>query len=175
VTLLVNLYGAPGAGKSTTAAGLFFLLKTHGFNAEYVSEFAKDLTWEKRHVTLKSQPYIFGKQLRNLERLIDQVDVIVTDSPLLLSSFYGKKYANYPDSFYQSVRDISATFNAKNFVIGRTKSYNPSGRNQTEEESDQIAEELLSFLRGENVTYRLIKGDKDAPSKILNLIEPDIR
>lgn len=66
--LVVNLFGGPGSGKSTCAAGVFTLLKLSGVNAELVTEYAKDLTWEKRHVTLANQHYIFGKQLQRLKR-----------------------------------------------------------------------------------------------------------
>ena len=58
MTILCNIYGGPGSGKSTSAAGVFSLLKTHGVNAELVTEFAKDLVWEGRDVTLDNQPYI---------------------------------------------------------------------------------------------------------------------
>ena len=70
--------------KSTTAAGIFSLLKQHGVNAEYVPEFAKSL----RHDTLGNQPYILGKQYHKLMRLYTKVDVIVTDAPLLNSIVY---------------------------------------------------------------------------------------
>lgn len=40
---VINLYGGPGTGKSTTAAMLFAKMKLAGFNCEYVPEFAKDL------------------------------------------------------------------------------------------------------------------------------------
>ena len=41
-TIVVNLFGAPGAGKSTGAAYIFALLKMAGIEAELVTEFAKD-------------------------------------------------------------------------------------------------------------------------------------
>ena len=44
--ILVNLFGAPGAGKSTGAAYIFSQLKMNGINAELVTEFAKDKVWE---------------------------------------------------------------------------------------------------------------------------------
>ncbi len=55
---VVNLFGGPSAGKSTTAAGVFALLKLHDLRSELVTEFAKDLTWEKREKTLNNQYYI---------------------------------------------------------------------------------------------------------------------
>lgn len=45
--LLINFFGAPGAGKSTASAYIFSKLKMAGVNAEYVPEFAKDKVWEK--------------------------------------------------------------------------------------------------------------------------------
>ena len=41
-TLIMNLYGGPGSGKSTGAAYIFSMLKMVGVDAEYVTEFAKD-------------------------------------------------------------------------------------------------------------------------------------
>ena len=38
--LVVNLFGAPGAGKSTAAAYIFSMLKFANINAELVTEFA---------------------------------------------------------------------------------------------------------------------------------------
>ena len=45
--IVVNLAGAPGAGKSTGAAKIFSDLKMLGINCELVGEFAKDKTWEQ--------------------------------------------------------------------------------------------------------------------------------
>ena len=60
--LLINLFGGPGAGKSTGAAYIFSQLKMAGVNAELVTEFAKDKVWEGNKEVFKNQAYIFGKQ-----------------------------------------------------------------------------------------------------------------
>lgn len=39
---VINLFGQPGAGKSTGAAYIFSQLKLRGINAELVTKFAKD-------------------------------------------------------------------------------------------------------------------------------------
>lgn len=44
--LVVNLFGVPGAWKSTGAAHVFSQLKMKGINAELITEFAKDKVWE---------------------------------------------------------------------------------------------------------------------------------
>lgn len=45
--IVVNLFGAPGVGKSTGAARIFSNLKMAGINAELITEFAKDKVWEE--------------------------------------------------------------------------------------------------------------------------------
>ena len=53
-TLIVNLFGAPGCGKSTLAAALFSELKKAGFNAELVTEYANDKVYEKNQTVLQN-------------------------------------------------------------------------------------------------------------------------
>ena len=75
-TLIVNLFAGPGAGKSTAAAYIFSKLKMAGINAEYVTEFAKDKTWEENQKVLNCQFYISGKQAFRLARVYAPVSVL---------------------------------------------------------------------------------------------------
>ena len=156
--ILVNLYGAPGAGKSTGAAYIFSQLKMRGINAELVTEFAKDKVWEGSKAVFENQAYIFGKQYFRISRCADQVDVIVTDSPLLLSILYNND-EDLGGTFDAVVRRVAKKYNSKNYYLKRVKDYNPSGRFQTEEESDEIAIELKSLLDREGVEYKISRGD----------------
>lgn len=163
--ILVNLFAGPGAGKSTTAAGVFHELKMAGVNCEFVTEYAKDLTWEERHCTLKNQAYIFGKQVNRLHRLLGKVDLVVTDSPILLTLLYTP--LSYPKSFEPFVKDIWNEYENENYFIDRVKAYNPSGRNQTEAESRKIDRDIISLLESEAVKYTRVTGDRTAVTKIL--------
>ena len=103
--LLINLFGGPGAGKSTGAAYIFSKLKMAGVNAELVTEFAKDKVWEGNKEVFKNQAYIFGKQYFKISRCADKVDVIITDSPLLLSIVYNDNPV-LGDSFNETVKNV---------------------------------------------------------------------
>jgi hypothetical protein len=173
--LIINLFGAPGAGKSTVRAGTFYLLKIAGYNVEEVTEFAKDLTWEKRSIALQCQPYVFGKQLKSLERLYGQVDIIVSDSPIILSSFYPKKYfpEKYPQSFHKFVEDQSRSMGGLNIFINRVKPYMNIGRSQTESESDQIAIEIRTMLTDLKFDFIDVDGNELACGVVFNLVKEE--
>lgn len=159
MTLVVNLYGQPGAGKSITRALVFARLKMLGVAAEETPEIAKDFTWEGRKVALACQPYVFGKQLRNYERLLGQVDVIVSDGPLALSAFYDQKYCagKYP-GFQAFVRSTVGSIRSIDYFLTRTKPYEARGRNQTETEATAIAHEMRDWLDRWDVNYEVLPG-----------------
>lgn len=158
--LVVNLFGAPGAGKSTGAAYIFSQLKMAGINAELVTEFAKDKVWEESKAVFQNQAYIFGKQYFRISRLQDKVDVVVTDSPIILSPFY----ANDPvlgDEFDTLCTKVFNSYDSMNVFINRVKPYNPVGRFQTENESDQLASDLFTFLNKHGIVCRHYDGSLD--------------
>lgn len=156
--ILVNLYGAPGSGKSTGAAYLFSKLKMAGVNAELVTEFAKDKVWEESKEVFNNQVYIFGKQYFRISRCMDKVDVIVTDSPLVLSAFYNNSEI-LGEEFNNLVMKVSNSFNSKNYFIERVKPYNPKGRFQNEEEAKEIANELKEFLQNNDIEFTVKAGN----------------
>lgn len=162
--LVVNLFGAPGTGKSTTASGLFYHLKNKGVNAELAGEYAKDLVWSDRDSTLKDQIYVFGKQHHRLFRLKDKVDVIIADSPVLLAASYAE---GYPECFTQTIKWAFNEFDNLNYLLQRVKPYNPKGRYQTEEESDQKYYAIRDLLDSSFIDYTCLDADWEAVEIIL--------
>ena len=144
--LIINLFGAPGAGKSTGAAYVFSQLKAAGVNAELVTEFAKDKVWEGTKAVFENQAYIFGKQYFRISRLEGKVDVVITDSPILLSAFYNDNDHVLGEEFDKLVFKVFDYYNRIDVFVHRVKPYNEAGRFQTEEESDAISKEMLRFL-----------------------------
>lgn len=150
---VINLFGGPGAGKSTTAAGLFFRMKNFGLNVELVTEYAKDLTWEDRQKLLgDDQLYVFAKQQRRLNRLKGKVDYVVTDSPLLLGLAYCK--TTDPNHLPNLIKEVFDQYDNYNFFINRgNKPYQPIGRNQTSQEAQLLDKHILSTLDQEGVEF----------------------
>lgn len=156
--LVVNLFGVPGAGKSTGAAYIFYRLKSAGVNAELVTEFAKDKVWEENDEVFKNQAYIFGKQSFKIARCADKVEVIVTDSPLPLSILYNND-PKLTENFNLSVMDVFNAYDNVNYLLLRTKPYNPIGRVQTEEESDALKKPITDLLNQRGIVYLEKNGD----------------
>lgn len=157
--LLINLFGGPGAGKSTGAAYIFSKLKMAGVNAELVTEFAKDKVWEGNKEVFKNQAYIFGKQYFKISRCADKVDVIITDSPLLLSIVYNDNPV-LGDSFNETVKNVFSSFNSMNYILSREKEYNPVGRNQTESEAKEVDAQVRAMLDQEQIPYEVVAGSE---------------
>ena len=167
--IVINLTGAPGAGKSTGAAKLFYELKTRGVNCELVNEFAKDKTWEHNATALNCQEYIFGKQSYRLKRCRDEVDVIITDSPLPLTIIYTKD-ESIKKPLTELVLAVYNSYDNINFFINRVKPYNPRGRNQTAEESDCLSLEIKNLYQQLNIPYVEINGNNAGYDTALELI-----
>ena len=167
--IVVNLVGAPGAGKSTGAAKIFCALKLSGINCELISEFAKDKTWEHNTTALSCQEYVFGKQSYRLARCRNEVDIIITDSPLPLSIIYNENPA-IEESLTSLVMDVYHTYNNINFFINRVKLYNPKGRNQTEEESDNLSFAIKELYSQLGIYYEEINGDDEGYVRAVEVI-----
>ena len=171
-TLVVNLFAGPGAGKSTTAAGVFFELKSRGINCEIAAEFAKDLVWEERHSTFKDQIYLFGKQYHRIFRLLGQVKVVITDCPILLTPIYDTEKRPTLEKLVVEENDKMWTYNV---FLKRKKAFNPKGRNHNEEEAIGLDRAILDLLWKHEVCFETFEGTtegKDAiVKKILMLLE----
>ncbi len=154
--IVVNMFAGPGCGKSTSAAAVFSLLKMHDVNVELITEFAKDLTWEERFRTLDNQMYIWGKQHHRMWRIKDQVEVMVTDSPLILSLVYG---GDKPSCFNETVLHSFNEFDNMNYFLLRMKKFNPKGRNQTEKEARQLDTEIGKMLERNGLEFKVVPGN----------------
>ena len=157
-TFVVNLLAGPGSGKSTLAASIFSELKWRDIECELATEYAKDLVWEKRSETFKNQIYIFGKQHHRISRLIGQVDVVIVDSPLLLTLIYDSE--RRPELERLVIVEYNKMTNI-NFFINRTKPYHQVGRNQDESGAKKKDQEIINFLSKHKIPCYCVDGNRE--------------
>lgn len=172
MTKICNIFGGPGSGKSTTAAGIFYKLKQRGVNVELVTEYAKDLTFEARHNVLEDQLYILAKQNRRIHRLIGQYDIVVTDSPILTGLVYTKP--DYFKMFEPLLLEIWESYNNQCFLMNRGDiKYFEVGRNQKLDEAKQIDDRLVRFLNSRRIPYQEIQTGPNSVDEIIAALEID--
>ena len=166
-TLVVSLVGGPGCGKSSIRAGIFHDLKFKGIDCEEATEYAKVCTWEKRQFTLTNQIHIFGEQHHRIWMLLGQVEVIITDSPLLLTPIYDTRKSS-------TLRKLALEeFNSMwNYVVflKRCKPYNPNGRNQDEDGAKAIDRLIADYLMGNDIPFETFDGTPAGKDQIVHKV-----
>lgn len=170
-SLIVNLYGGPGAGKSTTALQLVAELKKRGLHAEYVSEVAKELVYakafDKLDGSLENQKQILTEQKNRLDMIAGNVEVAVTDSPLLLNMVYLKERN---DDYFAEVLSQYNEYNNFNILISRDTSvpFEVEGRIHNLEESIAKDKEIIDLLENNQIIFE--NFDRDDISKVADAV-----
>lgn len=170
----INFFGGPGAGKSTTVPLVFGNMKKMGYSVELILEYIKQWAFEKRKIQGFDQLYIYAKQLRLEERVLrENVDLIITDSPLWLQCYYSSKY-NF--KAYNQLFELNQLFDKEypslNFFLKRHNGkYDPVGRFQTFDEAKKDDEKLKDYLDQNNISYIEVDNNVDA---ILDKIEESV-
>ena len=154
--VVINGYGGPGAGKSTACMEITAALKKAGYGAEYVQEYAKELVYDKNMEILdgsaKNQFEILKEQTRRVDRLYDQVDFIVTDSPILLNEIYNKELT---PEYRDIVGKIQNSYSNFSFFIERDVSnFEEEGRIHNLAESIQKDQEIRDMLLDNDIKYK---------------------
>lgn len=170
-TTVINLFGGPGSGKSTIAAGLFYELKKRGYEVEMVREWVKQWAWEGKEMTYKDQMVVFGHQVLEETALYGKVDIIITDSPLILSSFYeGINYkSHYLVPAAKKIMELAEKdkVNYWNLLIKRSWPYQSKGRFQTEAQADDLEKKMEQFLKSHSLTYEHVTSVDDILLEIM--------
>jgi hypothetical protein len=157
-TIVINLHGGPGVGKSTIMAGIFFILKDQHLSCEMASEYAKDLVYEKRNETFKDELYIFAKQWHRLFLLSGKVDYVITDRPLILTKYYSGAWGVKNDELDALVVKSFKSYNNVNILVDRVYPYEHEGRNQDAVLADKIQQGIKDDLDEEGIDYLEMPG-----------------
>jgi hypothetical protein len=142
MTTVIGIGGGPGCGKSTFAAALFAELKMRGASCELVREYVKPWAWRGQVPGRWDELYLLAKQLREESALYGKVRLIVSDRPLWMSAVY-EELLNLPPLAGPAVQALLQQQAAEgiqhiDFLVQRTKAFDPSGRYQTESQARAV-------------------------------------
>lgn len=172
-TKVINFFAGPGAGKSTAAAGLFYMMKSRHYKVELVTEYAKDLAYQgllgsRHHNNAWTMQDI---QRERLEIPHGKVDFIITDSPLLKDIAYAHHTLSEPSltEFRDYVMAGFDRYDNFNVWVNRVKPYAAYGRRESEE-SARAMDDKLSAMMGNRMHMR-VDGNEHAPAAVLRAVE----
>lgn len=170
---VINIFAGPGSGKSTTAVTLFSKLKKMNKKVEYVSEFAKDLTYEQSFKTLDDYLYIFAQQHHMLHRLENKVDYAICDGSFLLGYVFYNKESIYDEKlFKQMLLDVFNKYDNMNYFIKRKDiQYQDYGRSESLEEAIKLDNKILYMLNEEQIQYKLLETKTSAKNILKEILD----
>lgn len=176
-TIVINIAGGPGTGKTTIAAELFSKLKEKGYEVENVSEFAKELVWEGRNEAFDDRLYMHGEQNHRLMQMNGKLDYIITDSPLFLTAVYNDYYLKdkFPKSYNQMIENVTyetfKLYNNKTYLLERNTNYKIVGRRENKNTAKQIDEALIKYLDKNKIKYKKLSLDSALENVLKDLGE----
>lgn len=199
MTIVINLLGGSGIGKTTARMLTTGAMKSvdeqtfrgirtpRKIRAQEVGEFVKswaDIQLKCTHCgehhprvpTGYDQAYLFGCQSQAESILYGNYEVLVTDSPMLLSGYYEfyhlKKSIVLPSilNFIKHAEENGVTY--LNFMLSRHKEFDPQGRFETAEQASFVDNDLERWMN--DLKIPLIKctvEDVQRPKFIIDYLE----
>lgn len=181
-TIIINLFGGPGSGKSTVASGLHFTFKSKGLSCDAPYEFPKQVAWEDNTSQITDQLYILANQHRGIVRSYGKVNYIILDSPLLLSLVYKNGYTGeypakfYNDSFDTMVMELFNSYENVNIFLERPeKQFEQEGRFQNKEESEEVDNKIKKILEENEIPYHNVKVNNDTVKDIIKILKEEVK
>lgn len=168
MTIIVNPVAGPGAGKSTLAHNLFALMKAAGEKVEFVTEYAKELTYDEDWMMLSEQALVLREQERRQRRLRGKVDYVVTDSPLPVGLVYAPPPFDEP-WFAERVWKAFDAYENFTVFVERVHPFQTYGRYHDEAESLEL-DARLRVLFKDRIDL-VVPGDDDGPKQVYEALK----
>lgn len=168
---VINLFAAPGTGKTTTGQILSGLLSMADFKVEYIPEFAKFATLARNRAALSDQIYMFAKQENRLTVLREAgLDYVVMDGPLPLALLF--QPPGYYAGYEPLVMEVFRSYPNLNFYLTKNPkfAYKTHGRNENEEESRQLDQNLRGVLARHDVQCVEFAVDTSLPFELFRQV-----
>lgn len=190
--LLVNLYGAPGSGKTSGSLYITGLLKSEGYKVAYVEEFASQLIRQGLGEKLgdwKNQNYIVTGQMKLiLDEIASGSEIIICDSPPTLNILHYSKLAcekagkgsEFTESMitsqYTIYNQIFSEFDKIDVYVKRVKPFLQWKRVHSEEQSNEMAKPLKFVYLTSNLESQKVEitGDLKGYNTLAQLIKEKI-
>ena len=155
--IVVNLAGGPGCGKSILASDLFSALKRKFISCELSGEYIKKKLREDARKVVQNQIYIFAKQQFQLFGMKDNVEVIITDSPIFFSSVYDS--TNCPHLAALIMKEYN-TYTNLTYLVNRSVDvpYEQEGRYQDRAGAELIDMRVRTFMDVHLSEYKDLHG-----------------
>lgn len=161
---VINLYGAPGVGKSAVRSGVFWLMKSMGESIEEVNEYAKYLELTDQRARLRTQQMlVLAKQHDKQLILQGKYTYAVTDSPLHLCGYYAGP--NYLNNFPSLIAEAYQDFENINFFLTRNveEGYETMGRSQSMEDSKKDSIGIRQYLIDNSLEFHELGVNMQTP------------
>lgn len=174
MTKLINILGGPGVGKTTIATLVFAELKLLGKNAEYVSEYAKQLVWTNDFELLNNQHHVTNHQVKLFKGMVGKVDYIITDGSILHGLYYNlhnEDNVSNIDKTEKYIIECYNSFNNVNIMLTRGNyDYETAGRIQSIDEAKHVDIVLPMLLKDNNIEFKEFVSSRNVVNEIINEI-----
>lgn len=151
--IIINLFGSPSSGKSSIASKIFSYLKSYHINAEIVPEIAKQMIYQHNEMALKYQFFIGNTQLFWQKAIEDSADVVIAESPYILSIIYNKSHPHLTSGFMEEFHKQN---NINYFLKRSDKNYQASGRIHSIEETRILDKDISDMLKLNSIYFQKV-------------------
>ena len=135
-TLVINLWGGPGAPKNAYAEDLESGLVAAGFSVQVVVDYVEYLKWDDICNILdgsyNNQLEILKMQIELMEKNYGNVDFLITTAPLLANVFALIDSDDIQKAYFSMVKNYHNCYNNSNLFIRKSSCFDNIYYNETE-------------------------------------------